>query len=180
LYVAILELGDGGPMFRKEFLENDLNCVILNLKRVKVPRDITLEKIRKFFGLVTNKNGYSYEFTKDPIFIKKVERLWMVVHQKACVPTSRLISFGMAQGLACDKMGKPMNLAMYAEWINLEQQRCRVRAEQVDIISSNEKLDCGPYTVKDMFGQVVECLDTFVAFDFLFHILKCRKSRFER
>jgi hypothetical protein len=80
LYVAILELGDGGPMFRKEFLENDLNCVVLNLKRVKVPRDITLEKIRKFFGLVTNKNGYSYEFTKDPIFIKKVERLWMVVH----------------------------------------------------------------------------------------------------
>ncbi len=96
LYVAILELGDGGPMSRKEFPKNDLNYVGLNLKRVKVLKDITLEKINKFFGPIVNKNGYNYEFIKDLVFIKKVERLWMVVHQKACVPTSRLISLGMA------------------------------------------------------------------------------------
>ncbi len=75
-----------------------------------------------------NKNEYNYEFTKDLVFIEKVERLWMVVHQKACVPTLRLISLGMARGLACDKMGKLMNWAMYAEWTNVEQQRHMARA----------------------------------------------------
>ncbi len=80
LYVAILELGNGGPMSKKEFVENDLNCVGLNLKCLKVPRDIALEEIGKFFGHVVHKNRYNYEFTKDLIFIKKVERLWMVVH----------------------------------------------------------------------------------------------------
>jgi hypothetical protein len=46
----------------------------------------------------------------------------MVVHQKACVAASRLISFGMAQGLAYERLGKPMNWAMYVEWTNTKQQ----------------------------------------------------------
>ncbi len=110
LYVAIPKFGNGGPMSRKEFVEKyDLSCVGLSSKHVKVPRDITLKEINKFFGPIVNKNGYNYEFTKDPIFIEKVERLCMVVHQKACVLASKLISFGMGQGLACENMGKPMN-----------------------------------------------------------------------
>lgn len=33
---------------------------------MKVPKDISLEEINKFFGPIVNKNGYNYEFTKDP------------------------------------------------------------------------------------------------------------------
>jgi hypothetical protein len=29
-----------------------------------------------------------------------------------------LISLGMARGLACEKMGKAMNWAVYGEWTN--------------------------------------------------------------
>jgi hypothetical protein len=68
-----------------------------------------LEDISKLFGPIVNKNGYNYEFAKDPVFIKKIEKLWMVVHQKPCMPASRLILLGMAKGLACERMGKAMN-----------------------------------------------------------------------
>jgi hypothetical protein len=54
----------------------------------------------------------------DPKFIGNVESLWMIIHQKPYVPPSRLISMGMARGLACEKMGKMMNWAIYAEWMN--------------------------------------------------------------
>jgi len=78
LYAPILELGDGSPMSRKDFVEKyDLCCEGLSPKRVKVPRDIFLEDISKIFGPIVNKNGYNYEFTKDPLFIEKIKTLWM-------------------------------------------------------------------------------------------------------
>jgi hypothetical protein len=122
---------------------------------VKVLRDITLEEINKFFGLVVNTNGYSYEFTKDLVFMEKVEKLWMKVHQKACVLASKSISFGMVRGLACERLGKPMNWTMYAEWTNSEQQRQKAKAKKIDLLSSDEKFDYGPYTPKHTLGQAV-------------------------
>jgi hypothetical protein len=120
LFAIIPKLGNGGPVSRKEFVDKYLNCERLSPKWVKVLRDITLEEINKFFGHVVNKNSYSYELTKDPIFIEKVERLWMVVHPKACVLASKLISLGMAQGLTCERLGKPLNWAMYVKWTNIK------------------------------------------------------------
>jgi hypothetical protein len=94
-----------------------------SLKHVKVLRDITLEEVNKFFGPIVNRNGCSYVHNEDPNFIKKVKTLWMVVHQKPYLLASRLISLGMAQGLASKKIhGKPMNWALYAEWTNKKQQ----------------------------------------------------------
>jgi len=67
-------LRDGGLISRKEFIEKyKLNCEGLSLKCVKVPRYIYLEEISKFFGPIVNKNGYNYEFTKDPLFIEEME-----------------------------------------------------------------------------------------------------------
>ncbi len=65
----------------------------------------------------------------------------MVVHQKPCMLASRLISLGMAKGLACERMGKTMNWAMYTKWMNSEQQhhKARMSLEQVDVISFDEK-----------------------------------------
>jgi hypothetical protein len=53
LYATIPELGNGGPMSRKEFAEKyDFSCERLSPKRVKVLKDITLEEINKFLDLL--------------------------------------------------------------------------------------------------------------------------------
>jgi hypothetical protein len=53
----------------------------------------------------------------------------------------------MAKGLACERMGKAMNWAMYAKWMNSEQQhhKARISLEQVDVISFDEKAYEGPH-----------------------------------
>lgn len=71
LYVAILELGDGRPMFRKFLAENDLSCVGLNLKRVKVPTDITLKEINKFFGPIVHENRYIMSSQKTLFLLRR-------------------------------------------------------------------------------------------------------------
>jgi hypothetical protein len=115
-------LGYGGPISKKEFAEKyKLSCECLSPKHVQVPRDNSLEEISEFFGPVMNNNGYNYDFTKDHLFIEDIETLWMVVHQKLYMPSSHLISLGLARGLACEKMGKNTNWAMYVEWTNSEQ-----------------------------------------------------------
>jgi hypothetical protein len=111
-------------MIRKHFAEDyNLKCEGLSPKQVKVPKDVCLKDISKFFGPLINKNGYSYVHSNDLEFIEKVESLWTTIHQKPYLPSSQLISLGMAKGLACEKMGKAMNWAMYGEWTNKEQQR---------------------------------------------------------
>lgn len=111
-----------------------------SLKRVKVLQDITLEEVNKFFGPIVNRNGCSYVHTEDPNFIKKVKTLWMVVHQKPYLLASRLISLGMAQGLASKKIhGKPMNWALYVEWTNKKQQWHKVQVEQIELLSDEEE-----------------------------------------
>jgi len=36
----------------------------------------------------------------------EVEKLWMIVHQKLYVLTSRIITSGMARGIVCEEKGK--------------------------------------------------------------------------
>jgi hypothetical protein len=59
----------------------------------------------------------------NPKIIAKVESLCMIIHQKMCVPASRIISLGMARGVVMDLKGGKMNWAMYVEWTNQKQQR---------------------------------------------------------
>jgi hypothetical protein len=78
-----------------------------------------------------------------------MESLWKIIHQKPYVLASRLISMGMARGLSCENMEKPMNWVVYAEWTNGKQQRLKQKVEQVELMSSyegkddNEPLDGG-------------------------------------
>jgi hypothetical protein len=60
---------------------------------------------------------------ENPKIIAKVESLCMIIHQKMCVPASRIISSGMARGVVMDLKGNKRNWVMYAEWTNQEQQR---------------------------------------------------------
>jgi hypothetical protein len=63
-----------------------------------------MEDIQKYFGPIHNQNGHNYVFSENPKIIAKVESLWMIIHQKMCVPASRIISLGMAKG-ACYVLG---------------------------------------------------------------------------
>lgn len=90
LYASILDLSDGGPISRREItMCYNLSSIGLSPKRIKIPRDITMEDIHKYFGHVHNKNGYSYVFSEDLEVIAKVKGLWMIIHQKPYVPGSQ-------------------------------------------------------------------------------------------
>jgi hypothetical protein len=60
----------------------------------------------------------------------------------------------MARQLACKKMGKMMNWAMYVEWINSEEQHCKTRSflKQIEAINFDEETKKGSrwrrYTTK--------------------------------
>jgi hypothetical protein len=54
-------------------------------------------KTYNFFGQVRYRNGYSYVHCQDPKLITKVKNLFMIIHQKPCVPTTQIISIKMAR-----------------------------------------------------------------------------------
>jgi len=55
LYGKVLELGDGRPLFTKNFVEKyELCCEGLSPKCIKIPRDLTTEDVTKVFGLDLN------------------------------------------------------------------------------------------------------------------------------
>jgi hypothetical protein len=78
-------------------------------KWIRVPRDITTEEVSKVFKPIQNKNGHSYVFSEDLILITKVERFYMLVHQKHVIPITRLISLGFAKGVVMEMKGDKMN-----------------------------------------------------------------------
>jgi hypothetical protein len=75
-------------------------------KQIRIPKNYTKEEIEKLFGLVVNKNGHRYTKRSYPELIVKVERLWMIVHQKPYVLASRIIKLGMARRIVCEMKGK--------------------------------------------------------------------------
>jgi hypothetical protein len=85
-----------------------------------MPKYYIKKEIEKLVGLV-NKNGHHYIDCSDPKLIAKVERLWMIVHQKPYVLTSRIIKLGMARRIVCEMNGKQLNWATYTKWTNAEQ-----------------------------------------------------------
>jgi hypothetical protein len=119
LYKTFLELGDGMPINHREFVEwYGHSLEGLSPKRIRIPRNVTMEEIHKCFGPIHNRNGYSFVFNENLEIITKVESLWMIIHQKMCVLASRIILLGMAKGVVMDLKGDKMNWAMYVEWTN--------------------------------------------------------------
>ncbi len=124
MYAKVPKLSNGGLISQGEFAKCYEFCLEgVSPKKVRIPRDVTMEEVHKFFGLVHNKNGYIYVFSEDPTMIAKVESLWMVIHQNPFVFTSRIILLGMARGMVMElNKGRKMNWVMYIEWTNQEQQ----------------------------------------------------------
>jgi len=82
---------------------------------LKVPRDFQDSNVEGIFGVAFNKNGYKYMECDDPKFIAHIENLWMIIHTKTWLPTSRLIPITMAKGLTFEKVHKQvMNWALFA------------------------------------------------------------------
>jgi hypothetical protein len=55
LYNKVSKLGDGRPLFTKDFVKKyDLCCEGLSPKLIKISRDLTIEGVTKVFGLVVN------------------------------------------------------------------------------------------------------------------------------
>jgi len=73
------------------------------------------------FDLVVNKNGHRYTNCSYPELIVKAERLWMIVHKKPCVLASRIITIGMARGIAYEMKKKQLNWVTYTKWTNMKQ-----------------------------------------------------------
>jgi hypothetical protein len=46
---------------------------------------MSTKEMAKYFGPIVSKNGHSYHSNQDHVLIEKVEKLWMVIHQKHCV-----------------------------------------------------------------------------------------------
>ncbi len=106
VYATIPNLGNGSPMNQSDFAQTyRLVYEGFSLKGVKVPIDISLEDVSNFFGAIINKNGYNYTYLNDPMYIEKIEVLWMIIHQKLYLHVLRWISLGMTIGLVVEKMG---------------------------------------------------------------------------
>ncbi len=106
VYATIPKPGNGSPMNRNDFAQiYRLVYIGFSPKGVKVPIDISLEDVSKGFGPIINKNGYNYIYLNDPLYIEKIELLWMIIHQKLYLLVFRWISFGMTIGLVVEKMG---------------------------------------------------------------------------
>jgi hypothetical protein len=121
LYVEVPKIGDSSPIFHKEFAETcGLSIEGMNLKRTMILRDLTTKEVSKKFGPIQNKNGHNYVHNEDLVLITKVERLWMLVHQRACVPTTKMMSLDFVRGMTMELKGRRMNWALYTKWIDRE------------------------------------------------------------
>lgn len=82
LYVEVLEISDGSPISRNFFVKiYGLSAKGMSPKRIRIPKDLIVEEVSNFVGLIHNKNDHSYVHSEDHVLIAKVERLWMLVHQ---------------------------------------------------------------------------------------------------
>jgi hypothetical protein len=61
--------------------------------------------VKALFGPCINWNGYRYTYTNNEQLIAQVEKLWMTSHQKAQMPTTRMINKAETMGIICQKKG---------------------------------------------------------------------------
>ena len=83
-------------------------------KKLKIERDCTKAKVKRWFGLVIGKNAYHY---KEDVY-REIEKLWMICHQRTVVPGIHYIKKAEAWGFICMKKDPPVlvNWTFFAEW----------------------------------------------------------------
>jgi hypothetical protein len=108
-------------------------------KSLKVPKDLKDSEVETFFDLLVNKNGYKYMECGDLKLIVFIKNLWMIIHQKAWLPTFQLIPLAMAWKIAYEKkVGIVMNWALFVTWTKKEQV-CKLLVKR-DFFKFNSRL----------------------------------------
>jgi hypothetical protein len=93
-------------------------------KRLKFGVHVNEAEVEELFGAKVNANGYRYSLSEDTALVEKVERIWMITHQRTSVPNTRQINVAEAKGLAYEiKRGKETNWCLHGEWTCREQLR---------------------------------------------------------
>ncbi len=60
LYVELPEIGNDGPITRKEFAKKiELCTTSMSPKHVQIPQDISTKEVAKYFEPIISKNGHS-------------------------------------------------------------------------------------------------------------------------
>ena len=115
----LLDLENVVPITCKSFEEfYGLSNKGPSLKRLKIGRDVIEAEVEKLFGPCNSKNSYRYNYREDEVFIKEVERLWMIFHHQTVVPSNCGINKAEARGFALWKREPSVlvNWCVSAEW----------------------------------------------------------------
>jgi hypothetical protein len=118
----------------------DLNNQGIPPKRLKFGVHLEESEVDAVFGPRVGTNGYSYSYSEDTEFVKRVEQLWMITHQRTQVPNTRLINLAEAKGVVYEnkKGKKAVNWCVHAEWTCRDQLR-RISQEK-DATKIGEKV----------------------------------------
>ena len=100
-------------------------------KQIKIGIHLEEADVESLFGPRQNGNGYRYA-TMDEDFVRKVETMWMICHQKTVVPNTRMVNVSEAKGFAYELVKKKeTNWALFAEWTCRDQLK-KLRADEDD------------------------------------------------
>jgi hypothetical protein len=97
----------------------------MTLKHIKIPQDISIKEMVKYFGPIVNKTSHNYIYNQGLMLIEKVEKLWMVIHQKCYVLITWVVFLNFSTRVTMRMVGKQMNWLLYVKWINQKQQQRR-------------------------------------------------------
>ena len=104
-------------------------------KQIKIGHHLEEADVESLFGPRQNGNGYRYA-TMDEEFVRKVETMWMICHQKTVVPNTRMVNVSEAKGFAYEIVKKKeTNWALFAEWTYRDQLK-KLWAEEEDAAKS--------------------------------------------
>jgi hypothetical protein len=104
-------------------------------KQIKIGIHLEEADVESLFGPRQNGNGYRYA-TMDEEFVRKVETMWMICHQKTVVPNTRMVNVSEAKGFAYEIVKKKeTNWALFAEWTCRDQLK-KLRAEEEEAAKS--------------------------------------------
>lgn len=126
-------------------------------KRLKYGIHLLESDVEALFGVKVNSNGYAYSSLEDTNFVEKVERTWMLTHQRTSVPNTRLINVAEAKGLAYELLpNKKTNWCLHAEWTCRDQLR-RFNLEREERKKSLGATGCKKEGAVDAVDVKVEC-----------------------
>ena len=115
---------------REWFAENyKLHNHGITPKQIKIGQHLEEADVESLFGPRQNGNGYKYSQCAEE-FVKRVETMWMICHQKTVVPNTRMVNVSEAKGFAYEIVKKrETNWALFAEWTCRDQLK-KIRAEE--------------------------------------------------